>query len=478
MRELFKDLRPFEKVEFAAMLALAAAIPFYWFAAQVGEALVLVCAFLKLVFEQKWQFNKAQLKYKWVYIIYAATWLIYLIGMIYTENQWFGWIQVSKKLGFLIFPVIFLLSDMSYLTKKRIKAIGYAFVAGCLLFFLMHLSYAFYDVIFNGATSERFFDEELMKLYYVQHSYVAMYAGLGLMFCFSEIFENDNRKVKIINTLMYIGLVVLIILVRSRAGLLWLVISFILQWIWLTFIMKKKKAGLIATGVFLVMVAGAWILFPQSVSRITLTIKSLTTENQADHRLIQYKGYKSVIDENWLFGVGTGDRCDEMEASYQRYKAGIVEKIGPEVAAEIDKYIDPEKEYYDPWMAMREKIKKKAEECGRDPEMVNSYIIEYMYICYAIDKETNAHNMFLETLISVGIIGVIMLMAFFMIPLALWIKQRRFDMLFFSFLMMVFFNALFESVFERQQGIIFFCFFNMLLFTQAFINENQKVIDK
>lgn len=475
IRNIFEGLRPWQQAELAAMLALAVAIPFHWFAAQVGEALLLICAFLKLMIDQKWQLNKAQLRYKWVFIVYAATWLIYLIGMLYTDNQWFGWTQVSKKLGFLIFPAIFLFSDMSYLNKDRLKAIGYAFVIGCLLFFMMHLTYAVYDVVFNGATSERFFDEELMKLYLVQHCYVSMYASLGLMFCFGEIFNNNNLKTKIVNVLMYAMLVLMIILVRSRAGLLWLVATFALQWFWLTFIMKKVKAGLIVGGAFVVMAVGAWILFPQSTQRITLTITKLTTENQSDHRLTQFKGYMELLDENWIFGVGTGDRCDEMEASYLRYKQGIIDVIGPEVAAEIDKYVA--KEMYEPWESMRNKIMQKAEQYGRDPDMVNSYIIDYMYTCYAVDRDTNAHNMYFETIISVGVVGLLLLLAYFVVPVVLWIRRKRFDMLYFSFLGMIFFNAMFESIFERQNGIIFFCFFNMLLFWEAFIHENQKVIE-
>ena len=470
--KIFDGLRPLQTAEFLMMVLLAAAIPLHWFAAQCGEAGLLLCAVLKLVFDQKFHLNKEQLKFKWAYIVFAMTWLVYFVGMIYTDNQSEGWVQVTKKLGFLIFPVIFVFSDMSYMTKDRFRVICYSFVVGCILFFLMNLCYAFYDVIFNNASSARFFDEELMKILPVQHSYMSMYAGFCLMFCFIEIFKNKSRKAKIINVLAYITLVVMIILLSSRAGLIWMVITFIIQWVWLTFVMKKKTIGIVVGCIFIVTVLVSWKAFPQSAERFTLTIMKLTTKNQSDHRLIQFKGYKQVIEENWLLGVGTGDRFDEMTASYSRYKEDIIEKIGPEVAGEIDKYI--EKDWYEPWETMRESIMKKAEKYGRDPEMVNSYIIDYMYICYAIDMETNAHNMFIETLISVGVVGVLLLLAYFVIPIVLWIRQRRFDILFFTFLMMVFFNAMFESIFERQLGIIFFCFFNSLMFYMSFISKTEK----
>ena len=310
MSKVFDGLRPFQKAELLLMMFLAMAIPFHWLAAQYFEVALFMCAVLKLIFDQKFKLNEQQLKLKWAYIIFALTWLIYLIGMFWTQNASVGWAQVSKKLGFLIFPVIFVVSDMSYIDKTKLKAIGNALVLGCILFFLMNFVYAVYDVIFNGATTSRFFDENLMKLYYVHHSYLSMYAGLGLMFCFMGIFGESDRKVKIFNILAYITLVIFIILIRSRAGLLCMVLLFVLQWIWLTFIMKKKKLGAIMGCIFLAAVVATIVVFPSSVARITTTIHDLTTEHANDHRMVQYKGYKPVLQENWLFGVGTGDRTD------------------------------------------------------------------------------------------------------------------------------------------------------------------------
>ena len=471
MDNIFNGLRPFQKAEFLIMMLLAFAIPFYWLAAQYCEVALFVCAVLKLIFDQKFKMNESQLKLKWAYIIFALTWFIYLVGMIHTENTSVGWNQVSKKLGFLIFPVIFIISDMSYLTKSRLKAIGNALVLGCILFFFMNLFYAIYDVAFNGASSERFFDQELMKLYYVHHSYLSMYDSLGLMFCFMGIFENENRKIKIFNAIAYIILVVFIILVRSRAGLLWLVLTFVLQWIWLTFIMKKKKIGWVMGGVFVLAVAGAIIAFPQSVKRITNTISDITSEHSSDHRLVQFKGYKAVLEDNWLWGVGTGDRTAATQESYQRYKANIVEKITPQMAAVVDQVID--NQYYEPDVTMRKDMMAKAPKYGVEPDTIAKYLVEYQFIRYAIDEDINAHNMFFETMIAVGIIGVLLLLAYFVVPLILWIKRKEFDMLYFSFLLMIGFNALFESVFEVQLGIIFFCFFNSLLFTMSFRPNNS-----
>ena len=473
MSKVFDGLRPFQKAELLLMMFLAMAIPFHWLAAQYFEVALFVCAVLKLIFDQKFKLNEQQLKLKWAYFVFALTWLIYLIGMFWTQNTSVGWEQVSKKLGFLIFPVIFVISDMSYLNKTRLKAIGNALVLGCILFFLMNLVYAIYDVIFNGATTARFFDADLMKLYYVHHSYLSMYAGLGLMFCFMEIFEESSRKAKIFNILAYITLVIFVILIRSRAGLICMVLLFIMQWIWLTFIMKKKRLGAIMGCVFLAAVIATIVVFPSSVVRITTTIKDLTSEHSNDHRMVQFKGYKPVLEENWLFGVGSGDRTDVTQKAYKVYRQNIREKIGPEVAWQLDMITACG--YYEPTDEMRDDMKQEAIKCGRNPEIVNAYLVDYLYVNYAIDMGINAHNQYFETLISVGIIGVILLLAYFVIPLFLWIKRKCFDMLYFSFLVMIGFNMLFESVFEVQMGIIFVCFFNSLLFYMSFGKITNKI---
>lgn len=470
--KIFDGLRPLQTAEFLMMVLLAAAIPLHWFAAQCGEAGLLLCAVLKLVFDQKFHLNKEQLKFKWAYIVFAMTWLVYFVGMIYTDNQSEGWVQVTKKLGFLIFPVIFIFSDMSYITKDRFRAICYAFVAGCILFFLMNLCYAFYDVIFNNATSERFFDRGLMKIYHVHHSYMSMYAGLGLMFCFLEIFGNNNRKVKVFNVSAYITLVIFIILLSSRAGLICLVFLFVIQWIWLYFIIKKKKMGLIMGCVFFFALVGMPTVFNNSFSRITETVYNLT-ENKSDKRYIQFKGYSQVLMDNWFFGVGTGDRSDEIEKSYQEYLDKVVDVLGIQIRDAIDEIYSTC--YTCEIDSLRVMIVENADKYGYDSDFVCEQLVDYIFIQDAIYKNKNAHNMYFETLISVGIVGLLLLFAYFVIPVVLWIKTRNFDILYFTFLFIIAFNALFESLFEVQMGIIFFCFFNALLFKMNFIGvESTK----
>ena len=484
MLKIFEGLKPYQKAEFLIMLFLAFAIPFSWLVAQYCEVALLVCAVLKVVFYQKCKPNERQLRFKWAYIIFALTWAIYFIGMIYTKNQSEGWAQVSKKLGFLIFPMIFLFSDMSYLTKDRVRAIFYCLVVSVLVFFLIQFGWALYDVIIKRVDTSRLFDVELMRIVYVHHSYMSMYAAVAMVFCAVELVEQKKMRTKILNAIAVLLLIVFVFLLDSRAGLLFMLLEIITLWVWITFVKKQKRFGMISLGALVLILAMVGFAVPNVYSRLAVTIKNLTSENRTDRRLVQLKGSLSAFEDNWLIGVGSGDRSDEILASYLRYRDKLVDEIIPMKGVDTHEFEEGRDQLlqkimeltdYDTWNESNDEtvrfIKEKSEDYKCDGASVDKVYVEYIYTSNAIYHELNTHNQFVDTMISVGIIGLLLMMAYFVVPLVLWIKTRRFDILFFLFLFAIGFNAMFESVFETQKGIIFFCFFNVLLFNTSFIND-------
>ena len=492
MTKIFEGLKPFQKAEFLIMLLLAVAIPFSWLAAQYCEVALLICAVLKVIFEQKFQLNEKQLQWRWVYIIFMLTWLVYLVGMIYSDNTSAGWAQVSKKLGFLIFPLIFLFSDMSYLTKERYKAIGYALVVGCVLFFFMNLFHAIYDVIFNGATVKRFFNDGFMKLYYVHHSYLAMYAGLAMVFCASEFVKCKSLKIKVINIVAFACMLIFTILVESRAGLLCLLLIIITLWAWLTFVMKKTKAGFISGMMLLVTVIFIFIAYPRIFVRITNTVETIVSENKTDRRIVQIRGCESVLRENWLSGVGTGDRESTSLQAYSYYIEEIKSKIVPvegvdneiftkgrdQLLKKLDELTDVGDKWNEPKQEAFDFIEKEAVSYGCEPKSVESVLTEYIYANDAIDHKLNLHNQYLDTLYEVGIAGLLLLLALFITPILAMRRKRHFDVVCVCFILIIAFNSIFESILETQKGIIFFSFFNMLIFNNLIIENESKKIDK
>lgn len=479
MRKLFAGLKPFQTAELIIMMVLAFVIPFYWLAAQYGEVALVTCAVLKVVFEQKFKFNPSQMKWKWVYLVFMGTWLAYLIGMVHTENAGEGWFEVSKKLGFLLFPLVFLISDMSYLTKDRIRAVFYALVTGTLVFFLANVLWASYDVIVLKYTTERFFDDELMKLYYVHHTYMSMYVLLAFAFCFVEFCKCKKTKVKIMNASSILLLMIFVFLLDSRAGILTLLLEIMMLWLYLTFGLNRRKIGVISGLAAVVAIVVVVFAIPGCFSRITETVKNVTSEKKTDRRLVQFAGYESLLKDKWLFGVGSGDRNDETLKSYKKHEKELVSSILPiqgidkeEFAVKRTALLDTICQltssggnWSEPNGRAEDFIKDHAETYGCTAESVLDMYCKYIYIRNAIFFELNPHNQFIDSTISIGVIGLLLLLAYFVIPVVLMIKYKKNDIIYLIFIMIIAFNALFESVFEGQVGIIFFNFFNMLLFS-------------
>ncbi len=78
----------------------------------------------------------------------------------------------------------------------------------------------------------------------------------------------------------------------------------------------------------------------------------------------------------------------------------------------------------------------------------------------AMKQKLNAHNQFLQTTIALGLSGLLLIGACFVIPFRIVLQKRQFLL---GWLILLFFMyALTESVFEVQAGVIFFTYFSSL----------------
>lgn len=87
------------------------------------------------------------------------------------------------------------------------------------------------------------------------------------------------------------------------------------------------------------------------------------------------------------------------------------------------------------------------------------------------EKNFNPHNQYLQTCIELGILGVAVLIGLFIVILRFAVKHRNITLLILtaSFI----FNALFESMFQRQSGIVFFTLMVFFMILES-LNQNQS----
>ena len=161
---------------------------------------------------------------------------------------------------------------------------------------------------------------------------------------------------------------------------------------------------------------------PLVTNRITSSVQALKSNkndvNTADgtvQRMEIWKISLEIIKENFLIGVGTGDVKDELLKHY--------------------------------------------EEKG---------------MSFAKHYNLNAHGQYFQTFITLGFFGFISLILLFIIPFFQSFKNR--NIIYFSFLVIVAFNILVESMFENQAGVVFYTFFNSFLFltSKQLTSENSE----
>jgi O-antigen ligase len=92
---------------------------------------------------------------------------------------------------------------------------------------------------------------------------------------------------------------------------------------------------------------------------------------------------------------------------------------------------------------------------------------------YAYKLEYNAHNEYLQTFITIGVMGFLTLVASLFLPA--WFAFRQKHMVYLFFLLLIAFHFMVESMLAKQAGIVFYAFFNAILFYQAFVNEDVPV---
>lgn len=483
-----KNLKTSQKAEFISLFFVAFMMPISWNLATYGMIALFVCYILRIFLEDGFKINEIQYKNRAIYFIFIVFWLVYAISFLYSENSSEARIQIGRKLSFLLFPLFFLFSDLSYLTKDRIKIIIYGLIFGIFSLFMINIIWAGIDIIFNDNNLERLISpHKLFKTNdiifpYVHRAYFSIITCFAFVFCFTEIFNTSERKTKIFNIISATILILIPFFLLSRAGVLCTILTLILIWVWITFIRKEKRIGIISGSIILITLIAGYLAFPKTIERFGNTFNNIK-EGKGDCRITIRNANRFVIKENLLFGVGIGDRNDKTLESYEKYRDCVMMKMT--AAENVDDY-----QFEQNRQILLDSIHSKFENkytkevynyidsIGNiqsiDYSSVKTNLPEYQTTKHCIKYELNAHNQFNDTIISVGLVGLLILLTIILYPIFLWIKHKKLDILFFSFLFIITISALFESIFERQMGIMFFVFFYFLLFHGNFCQQTKS----
>ena len=344
-------------------------------------------------------------------ILFISYFLIYLIGIIYSENFAFGITDIELKLSFFIFPIIFSTLSKSFYAKADLNTFFKIFILGCAVNSIICLSHSTY-LFYQTNNTDVFYYITLSAIYHP--GYLSMFINLAIAFIIYYLIENNSpgfsfSKFKYFVLLLFFF--VMIILLSSKAGLISLAAIIFLSLLYISIYKKKYLQALIYLIIIIPVFIGLLALFPYSVKRAEQTQKSIMdksysnnkAEDGTSNRIQIWKASLSIIKENPLLGVGTGDVKDKLMEKYKQNR-----------------------------------------------------------LLSAYERKLNAHNQFLQTTVAIGLIGLLILILGLLLPLFISIKEKQF--LYTAFIILIIINISVEAMFEVNAGVVFYAFFNSLLF--------------
>lgn len=404
-----------ENLEILFLTLLPAMFAAYSLAAVILFCLLLVNVIVKNTILKRWSFfcwhqdkNYQYDRFPLFFILMISYWLIYLISLIWTQNVSYGWREVSSQIWMLLFPLIFAITDFREINKGHIRGAMITMGAFLSTVFVFRFAEVSYNYIPDGDGFIWYMLCQANDFYPTHHSYMALYLLTALAFLYIVFFQIKKSKIPIITTttlcLCVLCLCLFLMCINSRAGLLCLLILMMMCLAHLVIFKKKYVVGIISLALIVAMVVGVHFTLPEHFRNLSTTAMEMVSGDRSDGRIEIMKNSLAVIKENPIIGVGAGDRLDALAPFYENSENRIT---------------------------------------------------------------YNPHNQYLDTMMTTGIPGLIILLMLIFIPMIKAFKERKFG--FFAFFILFGISILFESMLERQMGIFFFC---LMLF--LFTLDSQK----
>ena len=344
-------------------------------------------------------------------LLFGLLYINYLIGLLYTSNLDYGLFSVQVKASLIIFPILFATFNIEFWNINKTITVLIAFLVG---------SFSSSIISLINATISYYFSSDPTDFYYASlsifhhPSYSALYMTFSIAILIGFVLDSriKLRKWLLILAIMFVVYFhVYTVMLSSKAGILALILIFFITVSYVIFVNRRYILGsfLIVAITFLFIVVLNF--FPYSSMRFNPSREILQNEKDISNettdgtveRVLIWKYSFELINEHFFFGVGTGDVINALLEVYDDH------------------------EFND-----------------------------------ALEKELNPHNQYLQTFISLGVVGFLILIFSLILPAIYSARHKGF--IYFCFLVIVAFNFLVESMLERQAGVVFYAFFNSFLF--------------
>lgn len=378
------------------------------------NSLAIITLFLHWIFfvpnSEKIENYNNNKRYLWLLISF---YLINGISTFYSDDFDAGLFDLQVKLSLLVFPIV--LFCQNSINFKESKKILYHFSIGVAFFSLIAIALSFLKF---GKISA---NQELAHLIGLHASYYSLFVALSIFIILEIFLENMARPIH------YLALALLLFVLSLLASRSIIIGLFVLTAIWFSIIRFSKK-NLFFSGITLVLITLFCMSYQPIKNRFYEAVDSKdvveldapieehktlgkTFGGRAIRMAVWFCSY-DLVKENWLFGVGTGDAQNKLQESYKNH----------------------------------------------------NFEFAYLYNRY------NAHNLFIQTIISSGILGLMSIVSIFIFLVYISIKTKCIKSFAFS-LLFIFISSV-ESSLNVQSGVVFFALFSSL-FISHYLHKSK-----
>lgn len=336
-------------------------------------------------------------------LLLLMLYLLYIVGVFYSSDIKEAFFDLEVKLPIIIFPILFLFLPQNFLSKRKFWFYTTAIISGLII----NIFFCFISGIIRSINDSLPLIPEISytKLTISSHpSYASLFSSIALILVYrmpsKELFKINKRTNYIIKTILFFIITVFLLMLKSRSGF----IAMTIVSIWIIFdifIIEKRKIVSLIT-LFLISILYITIFnlnqfsgrYYNAIDKMSdKTTTNQPNENSMSQRKFIYLNSLNIILEKPLFGYGTGDVKQTLNKLYNKEQTNF-----------------------------------------------KSYL--------------NAHDQFLQTSIALGLIGLILLLLVFILPITNMFNQKEYFLV--TIFLLIVAGFLFESMLEREMGTYFF----------------------
>jgi hypothetical protein len=381
---------------------------------------------LAWLFENNFKIKKSALlgnKAAVLFILFIILYLWQIAGLLFANSLESGFERIFKRLSYLLFPLVLftpgerIKSNVNFLLKL-FATFTFFYLLYCFGNAFNHsLSIVDNKLVFNPHPVDYDYENHFLSLrlaYPMHPSYLSIYIILSLLVAFESLFDKSEAKSwKVFWSVAILIYFISVNLLSSRSAFFSMIIITPLYFI-LKFY-KRSYKWFYVSGIFLFfLVFFIAALTNERFSNDLNKIRSNSVQSaiKEDIRYSIWNSAISLIKENPVMGVGTGDASCELKKKFRSF--GYSEG------------------YYD---------------------------------------DLNAHNQFLEILLENGLIGLLIFLTILGYMIYIAVSDRNYIYALFILSMLIFFA--FETALNRLSGITYFSLFSFLL---VYLKKDRRII--